>query len=135
MNPFATVVLKRAMTPSATKWLLFAAMFCAVPVPYYMFVIAGLLPLIAIFRMSVDFASGARLFDMLHLAVYGTLFYLAARYLTHWLFSRPPRVRILGVSVALALAVLISLLPIYGVGHGNYSPVNLYALFRDGWLA
>jgi hypothetical protein len=71
---------------------------------------------------------------MLHLVVYGTLFYLAAQYLTHWLFSRPPRVRILGVAVALALAALMSLLPIYGVGHGKYRPVNLYALFRDGWL-
>jgi hypothetical protein len=125
---------KMTMTPSATKWLLFAAMFCAVPVPYFMFVIAGLLPLIAVSRISVNFASGIRLFDMLHLLVYGTLFYLAARYLTNWLFLRPPRVRILGIAVALALAVLTSLLPIYGVGHGNYSPVNLYALFRDGWL-
>jgi hypothetical protein len=122
------------MTPGVTKWLLFAAMFCAVPVPYFMFVAAGLLPLVAVARVSAKFESGARLFDMLHLVVYGTLFYLAARYLTHWLFSRPPRVRMLGVAVALALAVLISLLPVYGVGHGNYSPVNLYALFRDGWL-
>lgn len=122
------------MTPSATKWLLFAAMFCAVPVPYYMFVVAGLLPLVAVLFVSVNFASGVRLFDMLHLAVYGTLLYLAARYLTRWLFLRPPRVRGIGVAVALALAVLISLLPVYGVGHGNYSPVNLYVLFRGGWL-
>jgi hypothetical protein len=122
------------MTPSATKWLLFAIMSCAVPVPYFMFVVAGLLPLVAVLFMSVKFASGVRLFDILHLVVYGTLFYLTARYLTHWLFSQPPRVRSIGVAVALALAVLISLLPVYGVGHGNYSPVNLYALFRGGWL-
>lgn len=122
------------LTRSATKWLLFAAMFCAVPVPYYMFVVAGLLPLIAIARVSANFESGVRLVDILHLVVYGTLFYLAARYLTRWLFSRVPRVRIVGIAVALALAVLISLLPVYGVGHSNYNPVNLYTLFRDGWL-
>jgi hypothetical protein len=127
-------VFQMTLTPSATKWLLFAAMSCAVPVPYYMFVIAGLLPLIAVARVSVNFESGVRLFDMLHLVVYGTLFYLAARYLTRWLFLRSPRVRRIGVAVVFALAALISLLPIYGVGHGNYSPVNLYALFRGGWL-
>ena len=122
------------MNQSTTKWILFAAMVCTMPVLYFMFVVAGILPLIAIIRLSFTGEWGFKLFNSLHLLVYGPILYLAAKYLTRWLFSLLPQRRALGLAVALALALLISLLPIYGIGHNHYEPVNLYQLFQHGRL-
>lgn len=137
MKPAGRILVRELaikMTPRTTKWLLFVAMFCTVPVPYFMFVVAGLLPLIAITRLSVIGVWTVRLFDLLHVLVYGVLLYLAAIHMTRWLYLLAPRRRALGVAITLALAALMSLLPIYGVGHSNYEPVNLYELFRRGRL-
>lgn len=109
-------------------------MVCTMPVLYFMFVVAGVLPLVAIIRLSFTGEWGFKLFNSLHLLVYGPILYLAAKYLTRWLFSLAPQRRALGVAMALALALLISLLPIYGIGHNRYDPVNLYHLFQRGRL-
>ena len=110
-------------------------MGCTVPVPYFMFVVAGLLPLVAVMRLSFTGVWGFKLLNSLHLLVYGPILYFAATFLTRWLFSLSPRRRALGVAVALALALLVSLLPIYGIGHSLNDPVNLYQLFQHGRLA
>lgn len=122
------------MNQNTTKWILFAAMVCTMPVLYFMFAVAGMLPLVAIIRLCFTGVWGFKLFNLIHLLVYGPILYLAAKYLTHWLFSLSPRRRSLGIAVALALALLISLLPIYGIGHGDHEPVNLYQLFQHGRL-
>ena len=123
------------MNQCTTKWVLFAAMVCTMPVLYFMFVVAGVLPLVAVIRLSFTGVWGFKLFNSLHLLVYGPMLYLAAKFLTRWLFSLSPQRRALGIAVALALALLISLLPIYGIGHSQYAPVNLYQLFQHGRLA
>jgi hypothetical protein len=123
------------MNQSTTKWVLFAAMVCTMPVLYFMFVVAGVLPLVAVIRLSFTGVWGFKLLNSLHLLVYGPMLYLAAKFLTRWLFSLSPQRRALGIALALALALLISLLPIYGIGHSQYTPVNLYQLFQHGRLA
>lgn len=115
-------------------WVLFAAMVCTMPVVYFMFVVAGVLPLGAIIWMSFTGEWGFKLFNILHILVYGPMLYFAAKYLTRWLFLLSPERRALGVAVALALALLLSLLPIYGIGHSSYDPANLYQLFQHGRL-
>ena len=122
------------MNQRTTKWVLFTTMVCTVPVLYFMFVVAGVLPLVAIILLTFTGVWGFKLFNLLHLLVYGPLLYLVSKYLTRWLFSLSPKRRALGVIVALALALLISLLPIYGIGHNRYDPVNLYHLFQHGRL-
>jgi len=123
------------MNQRTTKWVLFATMVCTMPVPYFMFVVGGFLPLVAVLRLNFTDVLGFTLFNSLHLLVYGPLLYLAAKFLTRWLFSLSPQRRALGIAVALALALVISLLPIYGISHNQYDPVNLYQLFQNGRLA
>jgi len=123
------------MNQCTTKWVLFAAMVCTMPVLYFMFAVAGVLPLVAVIRLSFTGVWGFKLFNSLHLLVYGPMLYVAAKFLTRWIFSLSPQRRALGIAVALALALLISLLPIYGIGHSQYDPVNLYQLFQHGRLA
>jgi hypothetical protein len=122
------------MSQRATKWVLFAAMVCTVPVLYFMFVVAGVLPLVAVIRLNFTGVWGFKLFNSLHLLVYGPILYLAAKLVARCLFSLSPRGRTAGTAVALALLLLISLLPIYGLGHSEYGPVNLYQLFQHGRL-
>ena len=122
------------MNERTTKWVLFATLVCTMPVPYFMFVVAGVLPLAAVIRLSFTGVWGFKIFNSLHIVVYGPILYLAAKFLTRWLFSLSPQIRALGIAVALALAFLISFLPIYGIGHSRYDPVNLYQIFRHGRL-
>jgi hypothetical protein len=115
------------------KWLLFCLLATTVPVVYFMFVVGGFLPLIAIVVFTVrDNVWGARLFDALHLAVYAPLFYWLAKTLARWLSLLSPRWSFLGfVGIAIVL-LAISFLPLYGVGHNQSPGVNLYRLFRGG---
>ena len=123
------------MNQRTTKWVLFVIMVCTAPVPYFMFAVAGVLPLLAVMRLSFTGVWGFKLFNSLHLLIYGPMLYLAAKFLAHRFFSLSPRRRALGVATVLVLALLISLLPIYGIGHSRYDPVNLYQLFQHGRLA
>lgn len=122
------------MSRQVTQWLLFAALFCTVPVVYFMFVIAGLLPLVAILRLCFSGTWGFIIFNLVHLVIYGPMLFLAARYLTHLVFRLAPPARLAAIAVILALAVAVSLQPLYGVGHGDYAPRTLYRLFEPGYL-
>lgn len=118
------------MSESAIKWLLFCLMAATLPVIYFMFVIGGFLPLIAIAAISFSGAWGSMLFNVLHLVIYSLLFYWAARFIARRISMLAPQWRIAGLAVISIALAAISFLPIYGVGHHEYRPVNLYRLYH-----
>ena len=116
----------------ATTWLLFVAMAATVPLPYFMFVIAGLLPLVVVLGLMTTGVWGFKLFNAIHLVIYAPLLYMLAWFLARGLGVLPAGVRIL-VTLACAIAIaLLGALPLYGIGHNSYTPVNLYRLFQRG---
>ena len=116
------------------KWVLFCLLATTVPVFYFMFVIAGFLPLIAIVFLSLTDVWGARIFDAVHLVVYAPLFYWVAKIISRWLSSFSQRWKLIGfVGISVAI-IAISFLPLYGLGHNEYQAVGLYRLFGSGLL-
>ena len=120
------------MSEKLAKWLLFVVFFAAAPVPYFMFVIGGLLPLSAILYLDSTGALGFKLFNTLHLLIYSPLLYLAAKLVSRWLsaFSSPTRTA--GLIAFVVLFVAIAFAPIYGIGHSSYQPANIVGLFQHG---
>ena len=120
------------MAERLIKWVLFCLMACTVPVLYYMFVVGGFLPLIAIVALSFRGVWGFVLFNAIHVLIYGALFYWIARFIAQRLVSLSYGRRIAifaAVSVAL---IAIAFLPVYGIGHHESQSMNLYQLFRRG---
>jgi len=116
------------VSENTIKWILFGLMGATVPVLYFMFVIGGFLPLIAIVAMSFTGTWGFALFNAIHVLIYGAAFYWIARVVSKKLAMLPRRWKVLGfATVSMALAA-ISFLPLYGVGHHEYQPVSLYRL-------
>jgi hypothetical protein len=118
------------------KWVLFCLMATTVPVLYYMFVVGGFLPLIAIAAMSFRGVWGFVLFNALHLLIYGLLFYWVAKLIVKWLGVLPKPWRFVGFAGVAAALAAIAFLPVYGIGHHESQSVNLYRLlhrvFTDG---
>jgi hypothetical protein len=110
------------------QWVLFGLMVTTVPVVYYMFVVGGFLPLIAIAAMSFHGVWGFVAFNVVHLLIYGALFYWVAKVIAKRLALLPPTWRIVGFAAISAALVAISFLPLYGVGHHESQSVNLYRL-------
>jgi hypothetical protein len=103
-------------------------MCATVPVLYFMFVIGGFLPLIAIVAMSFTGEWGFVLINAIHVLIFGAAFYWIAKVVSRKIASLPRAWRVPGfVTVSIAL-VAISFLPLYGVGHNEYQPVSLYRL-------
>ena len=96
-------------------------MAATVPVLYFMFVIAGFLPLIEIVRLLRQGPWGFQLFNAIHLLVYGTIFYFLARFIARRLVRLELPWRVTGVAAIAAAMVAVSFLPIYGVGHSAYA--------------
>jgi hypothetical protein len=123
-----------AATP--IKWLLFCLMVTTVPVLYFMFVIGGYLPLVAIAAMSFRGMWGFVFFNVVHLLAYGSLFYWIAKVISRRLALLSQTWRLVGFGGTSAALLAVSFLPIYGVGHHQYHAVNLYRLltrlFTDG---
>lgn len=117
------------MNESAIKWVLFCLMAATVPVLYFMFVVGGFLPLIAIVALMFEGVWGFKLFNAIHLVVYGLLFYWVAKVVSRRLSLLPRRWKILGFAGISVALVAISLLPVYGVGHNVFQFVNLYRLY------
>lgn len=116
------------MSENTIKWILFGLMCATVPVLYFMFVIGGFLPLIAIVAMSFTGVWGFALFNAFHVLIYGAAFYWIAKLVARKLALLPRTWKVLGfATVSMALAA-ISFLPLYGVGHHEYQPVSLYRL-------
>jgi hypothetical protein len=114
------------------KWVLFCLMACTVPVLYYMFVIGGFLPLIAIVALCFRGVWGFVLFNVIHLAIYGALFYWLARFISRRLALLSDGWRIAGFAALSSALVAIAFLPVYGIGHHESQSMNLYQLFRRG---
>ena len=97
-----------------------------------MFVIGGLLPLSAILYLESTGELGFKLFNMLHLLIYGPLFYLASKLIARWLFRLAPPRRTAGLMAFVVLFVAIGFTPIYGIGHSTYQTANIIGLFQHG---
>ena len=121
-----------ATTPRWITWLLFAMMIATVPVPFFMFVVAGLLPVIVIASLLNTGVWGFKLFTALHVVIYGPLFYILARWLARRLSALPPGARALAVLACVVAGLVFTLLPVYGVGHNVWEPVNLYRMLQRG---
>jgi hypothetical protein len=108
--------------------MLFGLMAATVPVLYFMFVIAGFLPLIEIARMMREGVWGFKLFNGIHLLVYGTIFYFLARFIARRLAQLSVAAQWTGFVLIAAALVAVSFAPIYGVGHNQYAGTSVYRL-------
>lgn len=117
------------MSASAIKWVLFGLMAATVPALYFMFVIGGFLPLIAIAAISFTGTWGFKLFNAIHIVIYGLLFYWVAKLVSRRLSLLPRWWKNAGFAALSIALVSISFLPLYGVGHNVFQFVNLYQLY------
>ena len=125
------------------KWTLFAALLVAVPVPYFMLVVGGIVPTFCIIYLAVHglivalpkfTAEGFWMLAILwvHVLILGGLLYVAAAGIT-WLLLRflPYRyalVVVIGLIVALFAA---SAFEIYRVpGHNSAAPANIFGIYK-----
>jgi len=125
------------------KWTLFAALLLAVPVPYFMLVVGGIVPTFCIIYLTVHglivalpkfTAEGFWMLSILwaHVLILGGLLYVAAAGIT-WLLLRflPYRyalVVVIGLIVALFAA---SAFEIYRLpGHNSAAPANIFGIYQ-----
>jgi hypothetical protein len=128
------------------KWTLFAALLLAVPVPYFMLVVGGIVPTFCIIYLAVHglivalpkfTAEGFWMLSILwaHVLILGNLLYVAAAGIT-WLLLRflPYRyalVVVIGLIVALFAA---SAFEIYRVpGHNSAAPANIFGIYKGSF--
>jgi hypothetical protein len=105
------------------KWTLFAALLLAVPVPYFMVVVGGIVPTFCIIYLGILWA---------HVVILGGLLYVAAAGISWLLFrflpSRFALVVVLGLIVALFVA---STFEIYRVpGHNSAPLANIFRIYK-----
>lgn len=108
-----------------------------VPVLYYMFVIGGFLPLIAIVALSFLSFTGAWgfvFFNLVHILIYGALLYWIAKVVSKQLARLSHKWKIVSVACISTALCGISLLPVYSAGHHESQAVNLYRLFHSDLL-
>ena len=126
------------------KWTLFAALLLAVPVPYFMVVVGGIVPTFCIIYLAVQglivalpkfTAEGFWMLGILwaHVVILGGLLYVAAAgiswLLFHFLPYRYALVVVLGLIVALFVA---SAFEIYRVpGHNSAPPANIFRIYKS----
>jgi hypothetical protein len=125
------------------KWTLFAALLFAMPVPYFMLVVGGMVPTFCIIYLAVQglivalpkfTAEGFWMLSILwaHVVILGGLLYVAATGITWLLFRFLPYryalVVVLGLIVALFVA---SAFEIYRVpGHNSAPPANIVRIYK-----
>lgn len=110
------------------RWLLFGAMVLTVPAVYFLFVVAGLLPLVYVAWLT-RLDPSLWLPNVIHLLIWGAIFYGVAWLAAKGLARAPLAVRIFAVLLLVGGLVWVALQPIYGVGHSQYAGVSLYRLF------
>ena len=126
------------------KWTLFAAFLLAVPVPFYMLVVGGLVPAFCIILLAIQglivalpkfTTEGFWMLGILwaHVLVLGGLLYVVAAGITWCLFHVfPHRIAlflVIGLIVALSVA---STFEIYRLpGHNSAPPANIFRIFKD----
>ena len=127
------------------KWILFAASGVFVPVPFFLLVIGGLVPLLWILIFTIKGAAvgipkltvGAFVMVgilLAHVLVIALALYGLSVAVTRLLFRvLRPRLARLAVLLIVAALGIASLFPIYRLaGHSRVSPVNILGVFR-GW--
>jgi hypothetical protein len=126
------------------KWTLFAALLLAVPVPYFMVVVGGIVPTFCIIYLAVHglivalpkfTAEGFWMLGILwaHVVILGGLLYVSAAGISWLLFRFLPYryalVVVLGLIVALFVA---STFEIYRVpGHNSAPPANIFRIYKS----
>lgn len=116
------------MSERAMRWLLFGAMVVTFPAVYFLFVIAGLLPLIYVAWLAwLD--PSLWIANLVHLVLWGAIFYGAAWLVAKGLSRVPPWARWSALALAIGALVWTAAQPIYGVGHSQYAGVSVYRLF------
>ena len=111
---------------------------CAiVPVIYFMFVVAGFLPLLAVFLIAVNNTGSwaVILISAVHCVIYAAIFYFVSSAGSHRLGRLSPSQRNRKLSVIVGSLLLIGALPIYGGGHGRFEWKNIYQIYLNyHWL-
>ncbi len=126
------------------KWILLTAFVSFIPVPFFMLVVGGLVPLAAIGHFAIQgiviglpkltleafFMVGILL---IHVLVFGVLLYLAANLIARLLFwMLPPRAALVVVLTIVVALFAISLFEVYRLpGHNSAPPANILRVFRE----
>jgi hypothetical protein len=128
-----------------SKWALFVAFVIAIPVPYFMIVVGGLVPMFFILVLAVRglivalpkfTAEGFWMLGILwaHVAILGGLLYIGASGI-HWFLFRvlaQRHAKVVLFAVIVVLFVLASIFDIYRVpGHNYAPPANIYRFIRE----
>ena len=111
---------------------------CAlVPVFYFMFVVAGFLPLLAVFAIAFNNIGSwtLLLISAIHCVIYAAIFYFASSSISHRLRELSPSQRNKRLSMIIGSLLLVGVLPIYGGGHGRFQWKNAYQIYLNyQWL-
>ena len=103
------------MKETTAKWMIFGAACIGVPIFMFAFVIAALVPasgLPAVFLSDPDFATAV--FCLIHLAIYGAIFYLLAKFLAKALRLLPSAICTAITFILCSALALLPLFPLYG---------------------
>ncbi len=126
------------------RWALFAVSLITVPVPYYLFVVGGVVPVIYIIYLLLQgvvvalpkfTAEGFWMIGFLlaHVILLGGILY-SVSVLTSWLIFRflPSRIAILCVFVIITALFVASTFSIYLIpGHNSSPPANLFEIIKE----
>ena len=120
------------MTTRATGWMLFAAMACAVPLPFFALIAGGLLPVLFVALSALRSSDYAWwLFGGVHCVVYSPILFFASRRVATLLARQPEyQQRYLLATLVVAL-LLLGFVPMYGISHGSIQFRSAYSLY---WL-
>lgn len=116
------------MGERAIRWVIFGAMVVTFPALYFLFVIAGLLPLVYVAWLT-RLDPSLWLPNVVHLVIWGAIFYGAAWLAAKGLVRTPQWARLAAVALIIGALAWVALQPIYGVGHSEYAGVSVYRLF------
>ena len=110
------------------RWALFGVMVATFPAVYFLFVVAGLLPLVYIAWLT-RLDPSLWLANVIHLVIWGTIFYGFAWLTAKGLARLPAWAGLSALALIVAALFGVALQPIYGVGHSQYAGVSVYRLF------
>lgn len=126
------------------KWTIFAVFLITIPVPYFMIVVGGLVPMFFILFLALQglivalpkfTAEGFWMLGILwaHVVILGGLLYVIAYGITWFLFKVLPRRYALFVVLGLVATLLVaSTFEIYRLpGHNSSPPANIVRIIRD----
>lgn len=115
--------MNMCLSQTCMHWLLFVAMAFTVPTFYLLFVVGGWVPYVGLIVIVLrDITVPASLFflvGVVHLTVYGWLLFAVAGCVARGLSRKDLQMRKILLLTILAMLLFISLIPLYGLGHGG----------------